>query len=1079
MHGLAQFMYKMKRLQIESIVGCSILSFLLTGLLIEATPSSYDLFQGSAYSGGGHRHRNKNWCARVVYKNVTCSVLGSAESYLEPELAPCPPHQPDCAERMTYRTQFRPTYRTAYKTVTQLQWSTSPSQYRGENQHRLRPGVREAAPLNWGQGGDRVRRLEGEMERLSQTVLDLQAAITGMNENLRLDVQEDTSKMLLTLLNTLHLPVSDLTAGSTESVHLVSHTHSPEGHAPSADNPAHSSHEHAPSSQDHAPPSQGHTPSSKGHTPSSKGHTPSSIDHASSSHGHAPSSLDPLHSYMESRLKDLRAELLESVEAKTSALQNCCDLGLQTLRKACEQQGVGFQSLAQRLDHKEAGLREEIRELRLQLGSPDATDSTVRTLRGADDIADLRRELERLSTLRIEDVFGPHLEDLEGRINVTERNAETLCFYVDEKLGRRISNETDALRALLEERLGSTEDQFTAMLVEIANGNGSFPADAVEEVRREATSNGRQIEGLEAKLNALGRQCSTGCGARPGAFDDVLREVRLLGSELDAVRGDIGGDGEKLRELESLVQRQLLIGQHNSRNLADQQAGLLALRGEIGALKGSVGSLGESVTKQAEELRNLNATCGRQVGGACGTSDREAPPPSGSQVEELRARLEQLSLQVRAELARRRTDATGGGKTGGDVSTSLQRVADTLNRHATSVWARVQQLHTTQRKQAQDIKTLTVSVHNIQGQLTGIARNVPGSSATSPGQPIVHGVKEPSGTAVETKPPPPALPVAPRPGGSGTPYIWIPLNPPRTPPVSHLPLPSPHHPSNPLSPSRPLHLPLPSPHHPSNPLSPSRPLHLPLPSPHHPSNPLSPSRPLQPNSVPQPAQPQRPVMETGEAGPPGTALGVGVRMSPSQDGRHLVLQGYAGAPGYPPLSPVSYRPNIVPAAFVPRKRAERPRLTPVPAGGSIVSEPCSFSAGLTTVPLPWQMGVIRFDKVLVNDGGHYDPRTGVFTAPQEGRYLVSVVLTPQQGDSVEGALSVSDRSVQRLTSSGYGREPRPCPCGGSASVSLILQLQRGDRLAVVKTAGKLAVSEPKEVLSTFSALFLYSTPSRR
>ncbi|KAJ8272520.1 hypothetical protein GJAV_G00090130 [Gymnothorax javanicus] len=127
------------------------------------------------------------------------------------------------------------------------------------------------------------------------------------------------------------------------------------------------------------------------------------------------------------------------------------------------------------------------------------------------------------------------------------------------------------------------------------------------------------------------------------------------------------------------------------------------------------------------------------------------------------------------------------------------------------------------------------------------------------------------------------------------------------------------------------------------------------------------------------------------------------------------------------------------------------------------------------------MGVIRFDKVLVNDGGHYNPRTGVFTAPQDGRYLISAVLTPQQGDRVEGALSVSDRSVQRLTSAGHahGHEPRPCSCGGPASVSLILQLQRGDRVAVVKTAGRLAVSEPKEVLSTFSALFLYSTPNGR
>lgn len=38
----------------------------------------------------------------------------------------------------------------------------------------------------------------------------------------------------------------------------------------------------------------------------------------------------------------------------------------------------------------------------------------------------------------------------------------------------------------------------------------------------------------------------------------------------------------------------------------------------------------------------------------------------------------------------------------------------------------------------------------------------------------------------------------------------------------------------------------------------------------------------------------------------------------------------------------------------------------------------SFSAGLTLPPAPQQkIGVIRFNEVLVNDGGHYDPDTGL------------------------------------------------------------------------------------------------------
>lgn len=40
-------------------------------------------------------------------------------------------------------------------------------------------------------------------------------------------------------------------------------------------------------------------------------------------------------------------------------------------------------------------------------------------------------------------------------------------------------------------------------------------------------------------------------------------------------------------------------------------------------------------------------------------------------------------------------------------------------------------------------------------------------------------------------------------------------------------------------------------------------------------------------------------------------------------------------------------------------------------------EKVSFSAGLT-LPHFQEVGIIRFNKVLVNDGGHYDPQTGNF-----------------------------------------------------------------------------------------------------
>ncbi len=38
----------------------------------------------------------------------------------------------------------------------------------------------------------------------------------------------------------------------------------------------------------------------------------------------------------------------------------------------------------------------------------------------------------------------------------------------------------------------------------------------------------------------------------------------------------------------------------------------------------------------------------------------------------------------------------------------------------------------------------------------------------------------------------------------------------------------------------------------------------------------------------------------------------------------------------------------------------------------------SFSAGLTLMPFPGEIGIIQFNNVLLNDGRHYDPQTGAF-----------------------------------------------------------------------------------------------------
>ncbi|TMS09038.1 EMILIN-2 [Larimichthys crocea] len=225
--------------------------------------------------------------------------------------------------------------------------------------------------------------------------------------------------------------------------------------------------------------------------------------------------------------------------------------------------------------------------------------------------------------------------------------------------------------------------------------------------------------------------------------------------------------------------------------------------------------------------------------------------------------------------------------------------------------------------------------------------------------------------------------------------------------------------------------------------------------------------------------PQPPVMETGEAGPPGRMTSS--KLPKGTDGSMMPVQGFAGAPATPQVkSTDSLKPSTPLILDVNLPHRPSPQ-KPAKASGETVS----FSAGLTLPSFQGEIGIIRFNKVLVNDGGHYNAHTGIFTAPTEGRYLVTAVLAAQRGERVEAVLSVSSRSIQKLDSTGFlsgvtaPSSHDQCNCSSSTSLSLVLPLKRGDRVGLVLTAGKLAISASSEILSSFSAVLLYPSPSKR
>ncbi|XP_064805031.1 EMILIN-2-like isoform X1 [Oncorhynchus masou masou] len=1087
----------MKCIPTGFILKSALFPLLLTFQLIYGTRSrynqGYNMFQGSAYSGSEQRQRNKNWCAYVVHKNVSCAVVGGMESFVQPESAPCSKHQPNCAQQVMYRTQFRPMYKVGYKLVTELEWRCCPG-HQGQDCKVLKgipsshtvlgprptlppaPETQDAGQQAWGQSGhpwgagrqpegqtgqepaggqggsQTTQQLEEVVQRLSQQILDMQAAMTSLSANLRVDLQEDASKMLVTLLNVLRQP--DRVRGEQQSMLLQGLSLEKEYNTVGIDK----------------------FMSKINHLTDTINTKSNVLDELQARVNHhdgqlhllmeaSPASPPPsppandatLRTYVDTKFHTLKDEMMEGMEIKMADLKNSCDYKILSVQEQCAGQENSYLSLTELLESKEMKLRKEIQDFKNQLPNSQRGDGTP------PGVEELRKELFRVAEAQLilqsslekkskPDPLLPRVEELEARLNMSERSEKVHSLFLEEKLRREGAEGAADLKKAMEDRMSSMEDRVTTLLVEI-----SSPVSGAQTALEALQS----AQALEDRLNSLEQLCSTECKSDQPAIERIQQNLRVYRTSLDTIQSNINGHSASLADMEEFVQGQLL---NHTASLTDVQEELGALKERIGGQQGSLSALGLSLSQQSlelqgqllkhsesltgveevlgalsgrmgvqkgslsdlgislsdnlkdvqEELGALSGRMGEQEGSlsalglslsqqslelqqlntCCLSSAGPAQEAKDllhlTQREELRARLEELDKEVKAEADHCRNRTEGVAL---DVSSMDSRVTS-LEKMCGRLEPISSSLHRIKEGLNKHVTGLWNCINQINGTLQAHTKDIRGLNGTYQNlQDHYSGITQ-ALHQLTTSPENNGVHVRVEESGNPTETKLVPQGP-------VLPV-------GPIPDGALLHM-----------------------------------------------------METGEAGAPG--ITISSKPPKGADGSMSTLKGFAGAPASP-LSTGYLKPNM-----------------PVVSG-----ERVSFSAGLNRLPFPGEVGIIRFNKVLVNDGGHYDPHTGIFHVPMEGRYLLSAVLTAQRGAKVEAMFSVSNRSIQRLDTAGYlpdndgggGAGSTSCDCGGSASLSLVLTLMRGDRAGLVMTAGKLAISENTEVLSTFSAVLLYPTPQK-
>ncbi|XP_029362730.1 EMILIN-3 [Echeneis naucrates] len=751
----------------------------------------YNLFKAGLnphHSPNKPMTRHKNHCAYVVQKNITCTMQDGVSTFVKAEYTTKCIWGQKCPVVM-YRTFYKPKYKVGFKTVTELEWRCCPG-YSGDScydgptpspdgvmppfkgagfphrpgmkgfPHGPRPpvdqkpeggqlepvkpfpSVPDHRPIPTGQlpagggkpnygnkfgisgvTGERLDRMEDDLRRLTQGLDTLNGVVAGLEERLRTSFREDTNKILVSLLpNSPRVPDSSVGFGVI-----------PDGTPDGLDGG-----ERFPGFGDLA----GRVTEVKdelqakthilekvqGMVLDHDGQLKRLLEGATGVPIADPGTTVHIDQVVDTKLADMRAEILDGFERRLTGLENHCDKKIGEVQKQCHREHMdGQEQMQQSLDGRETGLREELGSLQAQIQGLTLTESccgqvnslSQRVLLLEDSVKGLTESQRQLQTaladqsIHVETLIETRLVDIEGRLNATEAGPDGVG---------ELPGGLDGFKTLLEDKLKTLEERVFVAVEELSNATAPallegqvVPAleTEIESVRRRVEGD---LDGIQKQLVDLELLCTSSCSAStPPAGGVSVTEVEEECDKMEKkITGRLDTHSNQLDRLNNTLQNLLLrIAQEEAEGSVQGEITLLKVN--INSVNRTLKGLKDSISFIASEVGHANATWEQrehqlvnQVQGITKLVDHQASLLGAGErrLAQLKGELVALKRRLAGELQGCRSTAIevqrevkdfnsrvsqveGQCSSLGELAEHLERIRAELERHSDSYLAQV------------------------------------------------------------------------------------------------------------------------------------------------------------------------------------------------------------------------------------------------------------------------------------------------------------------------------------------------------------------------------------------------------